>query len=178
MITTESNAYAYLDSLLEHPDRFVQKEALYALTRIHETSEAQKQATTLSSSNQIPVETFVINILNEACVESCQSRLASVLKHADLSFLLSVLNSENAILVRVATVEIEYISQFEAGARAVGTSNLLCRVIELLENQDPSILKAACRILTEVAHFCRNEVMELNPYGQLISLFRSLAAYP
>ncbi|KAJ6576035.1 armadillo-type protein [Mycena vulgaris] len=171
MITLEPSVYMRLKSLIEHPERSVRQEALYALNCIREASEPKESIASSPST-----ETLVNDIFNESNVEStCYSKLTSALKHADPSFLLSVLNSENPVLVRVAITEIEHISESEPGATALGTSNLLHHVVELLDVENAAILESTCRILANIAQTSdhREAVVSLLPYSRLVLLLRN-----
>ncbi|KAJ7691051.1 armadillo-type protein [Mycena rosella] len=169
-IALGSAVYVRLNSLIDHPERAVQKEALYALNCIREGTEPTERIASGAST-----ETLVNEIFNESSVESTRySKLTSVLKHADPSFLLSVLNSANPVLVRVAITEIEHISESEPGATALSNSNLLCNVVELLDLEHPSILESSCRILANTAQSAdlRETVVDLFPYCKLVLLLR------
>jgi hypothetical protein len=95
-------------------------------------------------------------------------------RQADPSFLLSALNSANPVLVRVATAELEHVSESESGAGSLGNSDLLHHVVELLDVDIPSILESTCRILANISQAgdLREAVAKLTPYNKLVSLLR------
>ncbi|KAJ7488257.1 armadillo-type protein [Mycena latifolia] len=170
MIALESAVYTRLNSLIEHPERSVRKQALYALNCLRVACEPKGSIASSTST-----ETLVNDIFNESSEEStCYSKLTSVLKHADPSFLLSVLNSANPVLVRVAITEIEHVSESEPGATALGNSSLLHNVVELLDAENPSILESSCRILANIAQSgdLREAVVDLFPFNKLVFLLR------
>ncbi|KAJ7488263.1 armadillo-type protein [Mycena latifolia] len=170
MIALESAVYTRLNSLIEHPERSVRKQALYALNCLRVACEPKGSIASSAST-----EILVNDIFNESNEEStCYSKLTSVLKHADSSFLLSVLNSANPVLVRVAITEIEHVSESETGATALGNSNLLRNVVELLGLENPSILESSCRIRANIAQSgdLREAVVDLSPFDKLVFLLR------
>ncbi|KAJ7453484.1 armadillo-type protein [Mycena latifolia] len=166
-----ATAYTRLKSLEEHPDPYVQKEVVYALSCVRDATESKTSIPDICD-DPVQVEYSTRSITERESVHSPE--LTSGVRAAALESLFSELNCPHPDLIKAAIVEIEQLSDSALGFQALCHPNRLRQSSTMLEHDDPAIWDSACQIFANLGRSPHRpkEVVKLLPLTILLSFLR------